>query len=102
MKNKCLVTFILLDLLGYPIKNARYQVKNGNHLIAEGVTNSKGAIVDISRDKGVILDIYFQNIFNQMQLINKVRLEKSHAIVKLYSPSLLIKTQLRENGVSGQ
>ena len=48
MKNKCLVTFILLDLLGYPIKNARYQVKNGNHLIAEGVANSKGAIVDIS------------------------------------------------------
>ncbi|KQW86952.1 hypothetical protein ASC84_14615 [Acinetobacter sp. Root1280] len=102
MKSKCLVTFILLDLLGYPIKNARYQIKNGNNLIAEGLTNSKGAIVDISRDKGVVLDIYFQNILNQMQLINRVRLEKSHAIVKLYSPSLLIKTQLRENGNSGQ
>lgn len=102
MTNKCLVTFILLDLLGYPIKNAKYQIKNGNHLIAEGVTNSKGAIVDISRDKGVILDIYFQNILNQMQFINRVRLEKSHAIVKLYSPSLLIKTQLRESGASGQ
>lgn len=102
MTNKCLVTFVLLDLLGYPIKNAKYQVKNGNHLVAEGVTNSKGAIVDISRDKGVVLEIYFQNIFNQMQFINKVRLEKSYAIVKLYSPSLLIKTQLRENGHSGQ
>jgi len=101
VKSKCLVTFILLDLLGYPIKNARYQVKNGNNLIAEGLTNSKGAIVDINRSKGVVLDIYFQNILNQMQLINKVRLEKSYAIVKLYSPSLLIKTQLRENGNSG-
>lgn len=102
MTNKCLVTFVLLDLLGYPIKNAKYQVKNGNHLVAEGVTNAKGAIVDISRDKGVVLEIYFQNIFNQMQFINKVRLEKSYAIVKLYSPLLLIKTQLRENGSSGQ
>ena len=27
MKNKCLVTFILLDLLGHPIKNAKYQIK---------------------------------------------------------------------------
>lgn len=102
MENKCLVTFILLDLLGYPIKKARYQIKNGNSLIAEGFTNSKGAIVDISRDKGVILDVYFLNILNQMQLINRVRLEKSYAIVKLYSPSLLIKTQLREKGNSGQ
>ncbi len=76
MKNKCLVTFILLDLLGHPIKNAKYQIKNGNNLIAEGLTNSKGAIVDISRDKGVVLDVYFQNILNQMQLISRVCLEK--------------------------
>ncbi|MBI0422383.1 LysM peptidoglycan-binding domain-containing protein [Acinetobacter sp. ACIN00229] len=102
MKNKCLVTFILLDLLGHPIKNAKYQIKNGNNLIAEGLTNSKGAIVDISRDKGVVLDVYFQNILNQMQLISRVCLEKSHAIVKLYSPSVLIKTQLREKGKTGQ
>lgn len=102
MKNKCLVTFVLLDLLGHPIKNAKYQIKNGNNLIAEGLTNSKGAIVDISRDKGVVLDVYFQSILNQMQLISRVCLEKSHAIVKLYSPSVLIKTQLREKGKTGQ
>lgn len=94
--DKSLVTIILLDILGQPIKNALYQIKVNNILIAQGKTNSKGAVVDISRDKGVILDIFFLSITNEMKLIKRVRLSKKYSIVRLYSPSILIKTELKE------
>lgn len=97
MKDKSLVTIILLDLLGKPIENAKYQVKSSNKLIAQGLTNSKGAIVDISRDKGIFLEIYFLNMIGKMQLIKTIHLEKKYALVRLYSPKILIKTVLRQN-----
>lgn len=61
---KSLITIKMVDLFGNPIAKLEYQVKNqrSGEVIAAGPTNSAGCIVEISRDKGTVIDVYIKNM----------------------------------------
>lgn len=93
MNKKSLATIQIVDLFGNPIPKAQYNVKNQKtgQLIAEGITNSKGCIVEISRDKGTILDVYIKSMFNgTMVKIQSFTLSKDRMLVKITSPKVLL------------
>ncbi|WP_026471712.1 LysM peptidoglycan-binding domain-containing protein [Alkanindiges illinoisensis] len=93
MNKKSLATIQIVDLFGNPIPKAQYNVKNQKtgQLIAEGITNSKGCIVEISRDKGTILDVYIKSMFNgTMVKIQSFILSKDRMLVKITSPKVLL------------
>lgn len=105
MAEKSLITIQILDYFGSPIASAHYQVKNQKtgQLIAEGATNKLGKIVEISRDKGTILDVYLKNIFlNTMSKVKTVTLSKDRMLVTLHSQKVLLDIKTIENqGSSG-
>lgn len=91
--NKSLVTIQIVDVFGNPIVKAQYQVKNQKtgQVIAAGPTNQSGCIVQISRDKGTILDVYIKSMFsNQMQIVKSFVLSKDRMVVALLHKDLKI------------
>ena len=70
MNKKSLVTIQILDLFGSPIPKVQYKVTNQRtgQVIAAGATNSKGCIVEISRDKGTALDVHVKSMFDGLML----------------------------------
>ena len=67
---KSLATIKIIDIFGNPIAKAQYEVKNQRTggVIAAGATNSVGCIVEISRDKGTVLDVYIKSMFNGVMI----------------------------------
>ena len=90
---KSLVTIKIVDVFSNPISKAQYQVKNQKtgQLIAAGSTNSAGCIVEISRDKGTVLDVYIKSMFNGMMLnIKSFVMSKDRMLVTIASPKILL------------
>lgn len=104
--NKSLVTIQIVDIMGNPIVKAQYQVKNQKtgQVIAAGPTNQSGCIVQISRDKGTILDVYIKSMFsNQMQVVKSFALSKDRMVVRIISPKILLDFKtLFNQGEEGQ
>lgn len=90
---KSLATIKIVDAFGYAIPKAQYEVKNQKtgQLIASGSTNSAGCIVEISRDKGTILDIYVKSMFNGLMLnVKSFTMSKDRMLVTVGSPKILL------------
>lgn len=90
---KSLVTIKVVDAFGYAIPKAQYEVKNQKtgQLIASGATNSAGCIVEISRDKGTILDVYVKSMFNGLMLnVKSFTMSKDRMLVTVKSPKVLL------------
>lgn len=90
---KSLATIKVVDAFGCAIPKAQYEVKNQKtgQLIASGSTNSAGCIVEISRDKGTILDIYIKSMFNVLMLpIKSFIMSKDRMLVTVRSPKVLL------------
>lgn len=90
---KSLATIKVVDAFGYAIPKAQYEVKNQKtgQLIASGSTNSAGCIVEISRDKGTILDIYIKSMFNGLMLnVKSFSMSKDRMLVTVRSPKVLL------------
>lgn len=106
MKKKSLVTIQILDLFASPISKVQYQVKNQKtgQVIAAGATNSSGCIVEISRDKGTVLDVYVKSMFNGLMVrVQSFVLSKDRMLVKITSPKVLLDLKtLTNQGKSGQ
>lgn len=106
MIKKSLVTIQIVDLFGSPIPKAQYEVKNqrSGQLLAKGATNSKGCIVEISRDKGTVLDIYIKSMFNNLMIkVQTFTLSRERMIVKIASPKALLDLKTLDNkGGSGK
>lgn len=96
----------VVDLFGNPIPRLEYQVKNqkNGRVIAAGPTNSAGCIVEISRDKGTVLDVYIKNIFSgQMSKVQSFVMSKDRMLVKIISPKVLLDlATLLNQGNAGQ
>lgn len=96
----------VVDLFGNPISRLEYQVKNqkNGRVIAAGPTNSAGCIVEISRDKGTVLDVYIKNIFSgQMSKVQSFVMSKDRMLVKIISPKVLLDlATLLNQGNAGQ
>lgn len=106
MNNKSIITIQVIDFLTNPIAKIQYQIKN-NHTgkgIAEGVTNKSGCIVDISRDKGTVLDVYLKSQMSKdFSLVKSIPMTKDRMIVRIMSPKILMNLKTLENqGSSGQ
>lgn len=103
---KSLATIKVVDVFGYAIPKAQYEVKNQKtgQLIASGSTNSAGCIVEISRDKGTILDIYVKSMFNGLMLnVKSFTMSKDRMLVKITSPKVLLDLKtLINQGNAGQ
>lgn len=103
---KSLATIKIVDVFGNPIAKAQYQVKNQKTrgVIAAGATNSAGCIVEISRDKGTVLDVYVKSMFNGMMLkVQTFTMSKDRMLVKIASPKVLLDLQtLQSQGANGQ
>ena len=106
MKKKSLVTIQILDLFASPIAKVQYQVKNQKtgQVIAAGATNSSGCIVEISRDKGTVLDVYVKSMFNGLMVrVQSFALSKDRMLVKITSPKVLLDLKtLTNQGKNGQ
>ncbi|MFW1737214.1 MULTISPECIES: LysM peptidoglycan-binding domain-containing protein [unclassified Acinetobacter] len=90
---KSLITIKIVDLFGNPISKLEYQVKNqrSGEIIAAGPTNSAGCIVEISRDKGTIIDVYIKNMFTgKMGKVQSFVMSKDRMLVKIISPKVLL------------
>ncbi|WP_180164483.1 LysM domain-containing protein [Acinetobacter sp. YH12049] len=102
---KSLVTIKIVDVFGNPIAKAQYQVKNQKtgQLIAAGSTNTVGCIVEISRDKGTVLDVYVKSMFNGIMIkVQSFAMTKDRMLVKIASPKLLLDLKtLNNQGASG-
>lgn len=102
---KSLATIKVVDAFGYAIPKAQYEVKNQKtgQLIASGSTNSAGCIVEISRDKGTILDIYVKSMFNGLMLnIKSFTMSKDRMLVTVRSPKVLLNLKtLTNQGANG-
>ena len=102
---KSLATIKVVDAFGYAIPKAQYEVKNQKtgQLIASGSTNSAGCIVEISRDKGTILDIYVKSMFNGLMLnVKSFTMSKDRMLVTVRSPKVLLDLKtLTNQGANG-
>lgn len=90
---KSLVIIKIIDVFGNPISKAQYQVKNQktSSVIAAGATNSAGCIVEISRDKGTVLDVYIKSMFNGLMLnVKSFVMSKDRMLVTITSPKILL------------
>lgn len=90
---KSLVLIKVVDAFGYAIPKAQYQVKNQKtgQVIAAGATNSAGCIVEISRDKGTVLDVYIKSMFNGLMLnVKSFTMSKDRMLVTVASPKILL------------
>ena len=103
---KSLATIKIVDMFGNPIAKAQYQVKNQrtDGVIAAGATNAAGCIVEISRDKGTVLDVYIKSMFNGMMIkVQSFTMSKDRMLVKIASPKVLLDLQtLQRQGANGQ
>lgn len=103
---KSLATIKIVDMFGNPIAKAQYQVKNQrtDGVIAAGATNAAGCIVEISRDKGTILDVYIKSMFNGLMIkVQSFTMSKDRMLVKITSPKILLDLQtLQTQGANGQ
>ena len=106
MNNKSLVTVQILDFLGNPISKVKYEVKNNksDQYVVKGITNSKGCLHEIQRDKGTVLDVYVKSIFNgEMRKVQTFRMSKDRMLVKVISPKILLDLKTIENkGSNGE
>lgn len=106
MNKKSLATIQIVDLFGEPIAKAHYEVKNQHtgQLIATGATNAKGCIVEISRDKGTVLDVFIKSMFNgAMVKVQSFSMSKDRMLVKITSPKVLLDLNtLANKGSNGQ
>lgn len=106
MNKKSLVTIQIVDLFGSPISKAQYEVKNQKtgQVIAVGATNSSGCLVEISRDKGTILDVYIKSMFKgSMVKVQSFVMSKDRMLVKITSPKVLLDLKtLTNQGNNGQ
>lgn len=90
---KSLALIKVVDAFGYAIPKAQYQVKNQKtgQVIAAGATNSAGCIVEISRDKGTVLDVYIKSMFNGLMLnVKSFTMSKDRMLVTVASPKILL------------
>ncbi|MFW1985171.1 LysM peptidoglycan-binding domain-containing protein [Acinetobacter guillouiae] len=103
---KSLITIKVVDLFGSPISKLEYQVKNqrNGEVIAAGPTNSAGCIVEISRDKGTVIDVYIKNMFTgTMVKVQSLVMSKDRMLVKIMSPKVLLDLKtLLDKGSEGQ
>lgn len=106
MNKKSLATIQIVDLFGEPIAKASYEVKNQHtgQLIATGATNAKGCIVEISRDKGTVLDVFIKSMFNGAMIkVQSFSMSKDRMLVKITSPKVLLDLNtLANKGSNGQ
>lgn len=106
MNKKSLVTIQIVDLFGSPISKAQYEVKNQKtyQVIAVGATNSSRCLVEISRDKGTILDVYIKSMFKgSMVKVQSFVMSKDRMLVKITSPKVLLDLKtLTNQGNNGQ
>ncbi|MHA3060742.1 LysM peptidoglycan-binding domain-containing protein [Acinetobacter sp. ANC 4636] len=106
MNKKSLATIQVVDLFGESIAKAHYEVKNQQtgQLIATGATNAKGCIVEISRDKGTVLDVFIKSMFNgAMVKVQSFSMSKDRMLVKITSPKVLLDLNtLANKGSNGQ
>lgn len=102
---KSLALIKVVDAFGYAIPKAQYQVKNQKtgQVIAAGATNSAGCIVEISRDKGTVLDVYIKSMFNGLMLnVKSFTMSKDRMLVTVASPKILLDLKtLTNQGSSG-
>lgn len=102
---KSLVLIKVVDAFGYAIPKAQYQVKNqkSGQVIAAGTTNSAGCIVEISRDKGTVLDVYIKSMFNGLMLnVKSFIMSKDRMLVTVASPKILLDLKtLTTQGANG-
>ncbi len=103
---KSLATIKIVDVFGNAIPKVQYEVKNQKTggVIAAGATNSAGCIVEISRDKGTILDVYIKSMFNGVMVkVQSFTMSKDRMLVKIASPKVLLDLQTLQNkGANGQ
>lgn len=103
---KSLATIKIIDIFGNPIAKAQYEVKNQRTggVIAAGATNSVGCIVEISRDKGTVLDVYIKSMFNGVMIkVQSFMMSKDRMLVKIASPKVLLDLKtLTTQGANGQ
>jgi hypothetical protein len=103
---KSLITIKMVDLFGNPIAKLEYQVKNqrSGEVIAAGPTNSAGCIVEISRDKGTVIDVYIKNMFTgKMGKVQSFVMSRDRMLVKITSPKVLLDLKtLLDQGSGGQ
>lgn len=103
---KSLIMIKVVDLFGNPIPKLEYSVKNQKtgQVIAAGPTNSAGCIVEISRDKGTVVDVYIKNIFSgHMNKVQSFVMSKDRMLVKIISPKILLDlATLLNQGNAGQ
>lgn len=106
MNKKSLVTIQILDLFGSPIPKVQYKVTNQRtgQVIAAGATNSKGCIVEISRDKGTALDVHVKSMFDGLMLkVQSFVMSRDRMIVKITSPKVLLNlTTFTNQGSNGE
>lgn len=106
MNKKSLATIQLVDIFGSPISKAQYEVKNQKtgQVIAAGSTNLAGCIVEISRDKGTVLDIYIKSMFGGLMVkVQSFSMSKDRMLVKITSPKVLLDLKtLTNQGSNGQ
>lgn len=103
---KSLITIKMVDLFGNPIAKLEYQVKNqrSGEVIAAGPTNSAGCIVEISRDKGTVIDVYIKNMFTgKMGKVQSFVMSRDRMLVKITSPKVLLDLKtILDQGSDGQ
>lgn len=101
---KSLATIQVIDIFGSPISKAQYEVKNQRtgQVIAAGATNSSGCIVEISRDKGTILDVYIKSMFGGLMVkVQSFSMSRDRMLVKITSPKVLLDLKTLTNQGSG-
>lgn len=101
---KSLATIQVIDIFGSPISKAQYEVKNQrtDQVIAAGATNSSGCIVEISRDKGTILDVYIKSMFGGLMVkVQSFSMSRDRMLVKITSPKVLLDLKTLTNQGSG-
>lgn len=103
---KSLATIQVIDIFGSPISKAQYEVKNQKtgQVIAAGSTNSSGCIVEISRDKGTVLDVYIKSMFGGLMIkVQSFSMSRDRMLVKITSPKVLLDLKtLINQGNGGQ
>ena len=104
MNKKSLATIQIIDIFGSPISKTQYEVRNQKtgQVIAVGSTNSAGCIVEISRDKDTVIDVYIKSMFGGLMVkVQSFLMSKDRMLVKITSPKVLLDLKTLEHQGSG-
>jgi GH24 family phage-related lysozyme (muramidase)/murein DD-endopeptidase MepM/ murein hydrolase activator NlpD len=89
------ITVALIDILGAPIKDLKYEIKSKEKLLAQGSTDSNGETVVIVGRIGDPLEFYVKKLLSdEMKLVAQTTFTIPSELLVLQSPKLMLEMGL--------